>query len=164
MDWRPTRSNTSSIAGFKAMHGGPVGMCLAEHQHIETQLEVHFWRPGGKTSFPVPARGYLPQDMELIPPGQPHIGGWESDSEVIVVLIPRLFLNARPTSFSSDPNLWFSITNAKLNRSSTKLRPAFAVSFILVWCKQVVRGVIWLSVSRTYSSELRRDSSTYFPQ
>jgi hypothetical protein len=88
MDWRPTRSNTSSIAGFKAMHGGPVGMCLAEHQHIETQLEVHFWRPGGKTSFPVPARGYLPQDMELIPPGQPHIGGWESDSEVIVVLIP----------------------------------------------------------------------------
>jgi len=72
------------------MHGGPVGMRLPEHQHVETQLEVHFGRPSGEKSLPLSAMPYLPKDMELIPARRPHVGGWDDDSEVIVVLIPPL--------------------------------------------------------------------------
>ena len=72
------------------MHGGPVGMRLPEHQHVETQLEVHFGRPSGEKSLPLSAMPYLPKDMELIPARRPHVGGWDDDSEVILVLIPPL--------------------------------------------------------------------------
>jgi AraC family transcriptional regulator len=55
------------------MHGGPAAMRLPEHQHVETQVEVHF-----------------PGEMEILAPGRRHIGEWEAGSEVIVVLIPPI--------------------------------------------------------------------------
>jgi AraC family transcriptional regulator len=61
------------------MHGGPEARSLPEHEHREAQIEVHF-RANENSVAPV--------DTELIPPGRPHVGGWEAGSEVIVMLIP----------------------------------------------------------------------------
>lgn len=66
------------------MHGGPAGRRLAEHQHVETQLEVHYRRPPRANGACELRAG----ETVIIPPGRPHIGEWEEGSEVVVLLIP----------------------------------------------------------------------------
>lgn len=66
------------------MHGGPAGRRLAEHQHVETQLEVHF-RPSLEATRTSELRA---GETVIIPSGRPHVGEWEDGSEVVVLLIP----------------------------------------------------------------------------
>lgn len=63
-------------------------MRLPEHQHRETQVEVHFRRSWDAKSNGKPLVANIPGETELVAPGRPHVGEWEDDSEVVVVLIP----------------------------------------------------------------------------
>ena len=83
-EWITTRSNTVSAAGFRVMYGGPKGGRLREHEHAETQLEVHYRAQPGKGS----SSQVRPGETVIIPPRRPHVGDWENSSEVVVLLIP----------------------------------------------------------------------------
>jgi AraC family transcriptional regulator len=84
--WTSTDANTVSAAGLRIMHGGPIGMELPEHEHVEAQVEVHFRRPAAS------GEELLPAETELIAPLRRHCGFWEDESEVIVILIPPHYL------------------------------------------------------------------------
>lgn len=70
------------------MHGGPAAMRLREHEHRETQVEIHF-RQGGESKLTAPfPPNLMAGETELIAPGRPHTGQWEAGSEVVVILVP----------------------------------------------------------------------------
>jgi AraC family transcriptional regulator len=85
-EWITTRANTVSVAGFRVMHGEPTGGRLREHEHVETQLEVHY-RSQPETRTP---SELCPGETVIIPPRRPHVGDWENSSEVVVLLIPPI--------------------------------------------------------------------------
>ena len=66
------------------MYGGPKGGRLREHEHAETQLEVHYRAQPGRGS----SSQLRPGETVIIPPRRPHVGDWENSSEVVVLLIP----------------------------------------------------------------------------
>ena len=85
-EWISNNSNTVSFADFRVMHGGPVGRRLPEHEHRETQIEVHFRKdPKAGTESEL-----SPGETVIIAPHHPHVGEWEDGSEVVVVLIPPI--------------------------------------------------------------------------
>ncbi|MBV8864722.1 MAG: helix-turn-helix domain-containing protein [Acidobacteriaceae bacterium] len=85
--WVPTPTTAVSIRGTSALHGGPQAMCLPEHSHPETQVEIHF--------RPDESRLLSPAEVSVIAPQQPHVGRWEQGTEVVVFLVgPNLLESA----------------------------------------------------------------------
>jgi hypothetical protein len=70
--WKPTRQNHIVVADMTVMHGGPVGMCLPEHEHPEIQVGMHFF--SAKLSGKHQLIGEVPNYFSLIPCGKPHKG------------------------------------------------------------------------------------------
>jgi AraC family transcriptional regulator len=85
--WKPTRQNHVIAAEMSVMHGGPVGMCLLEHEHSEIQIGMHFVSAeiSGKPRLTSDSPSYF----SLIPSGKPHRGGWRDGSEVVVTLLSK---------------------------------------------------------------------------
>jgi AraC family transcriptional regulator len=86
--WKLTRQNHIFVAGMKVMHGGPVEMCLPEHEHPEVQIGTHFIAAQRNGKFPL--ANDSPAYFSLIASGKPHAGGWRDGSEVVVTLLPKL--------------------------------------------------------------------------
>jgi AraC-like DNA-binding protein len=78
LPWERTSNNSASYGGFVAMIGGPQGRHLAEHEHSDLQLSVHFFR-----ATPV----------NIIAPMQPHSGGWREGERVAVLLLSPTLLD-----------------------------------------------------------------------
>ena len=87
--WTPERHTRIDLPNLCFMHGGPTGMQLPEHEHTETQLELHFLSRGEDKRLVAAA---LPAFLKLIPSGKPHVGRWEGGNEVIVVLLGQEFI------------------------------------------------------------------------
>jgi AraC family transcriptional regulator len=78
------------------MHGGPHAMYLPEHAHVETQVQTRFRQTADRS-------GMEPHSSSLYAPQQPHTGGIENNSEVIVMLLePQLMAHAADELFSRD--------------------------------------------------------------
>jgi AraC family transcriptional regulator len=87
--WTPERHTRIDLPDLCFMHGGPMGMQLPEHEHTETQLELHFLSQGVDRQL-VPAE--LPAFLKLIPSGKPHVGRWADGNEVVVVLLGQEYI------------------------------------------------------------------------
>src|ERR1044072_2438405 len=94
--WEPTPATNIQFRGLRLMHGGPRGVVLPEHEHVETQVQTRF--------CPVAdGRGVEPYRSSLYAPGQPHSGGVDDNWEVIVMLLdPRLMSEAADELFHRD--------------------------------------------------------------
>jgi AraC family transcriptional regulator len=99
--WKPTRQNHAVVAEMTVMHGGPVGMCLPEHEHPEIQVGMHFLSAERSGKHQIVAD--VPNYFSLIPSGKPHTGGWRDGSEVVVTLLSRLRVER-----AADELLWSS--------------------------------------------------------
>lgn len=137
-EWITTRSNTVSVAGFRAMYGGSRGGRLREHEHAETQLEVHY-RSQGPTRTSSELR---PGETVIIPPRRPHVGDWENCSEVVVLLIPPAAFERAADEILAKPK--FEIREQNLNNEPLvhalcssirdQFRSRFGVSRLFVEC------------------------------
>ncbi len=85
--WKPTDENRKVFGGLSILHGDARGGFLAEHEHDEVQVSIH---------FSCRDRRLEPVHLHIHPSGRPHAGGWPPGDEVIVFhLAPGLLSGVR---------------------------------------------------------------------
>jgi len=94
--WVPTPATSITIGDSRLMHGGPVAMCIPEHEHAEVQVQTRFVRVAGES-------GLKPLSSSLYASGQPHRAAIEDNWEVVVIhLGPHTIARAADELFSHD--------------------------------------------------------------
>lgn len=137
-EWLTTGANTVSVAGFRVMYGGSKGGRLREHEHAETQLEVHYRAAPGTRTLSELCAG----ETVIIPPRRPHIGDWEKSSEVVVLLIPPVAFEraadeilAKPKFEIREQNLDYEpLVHPLCSSIRDQFRSRFGVSRLFVEC------------------------------
>jgi AraC family transcriptional regulator len=126
--WTPERHTRIDLPDFCFMHGGPTGMQLPEHEHTETQLELHFLSRGEDRQM---APAELPAFLRLIPSGKAHVGRWAGGNEVIVVLLGQEYIaKAKDELLLSSPSTIMDVDCAidpVLQALGTTLRREFLI-------------------------------------
>ena len=120
------------------MHGGPTGGRLREHEHVETQLEVHY-RPQPETRTPSELH---PGETVIIPPRRPHSGDWENCSEVVEIQITTIAFEraddeilAKPRFEIREQNLSYEpLVYTLCSSIRDQFRSGFGVSRLFVEC------------------------------
>jgi len=138
------------------MHGGPTGGRLREHEHVETQLEVHY-RSQPQTRNPSELR---PGETVIIPSRRPHIGDWENCSEVVVLLIPPIAFEraadeilAKPKFEIREQNLSYEpLIHSLCSSIRDQFRSHFGVSRLFVEC---AGGLLAEHILRNYADITR---------
>ena len=150
-EWITTRANTVSVAGFRVMYGGAKGGRLCEHEHAETQLEVHYRAERGRGTSEL-----RPGETVIIAPRRPHVGDWEKSSEVVVLLIPPIAfaraadeILAKPKFEIRDQNLdCESLIHPLCSSIRDQFRSPFGVSRLFVEC---AGGLLAEHILRNYA-------------